>query len=872
MVADSSVRILHVDDDVAFADMAAEFLEREDDRFTVETASSVVDGVARLSETDFDCVVSDFDMPAETGLEFLETVRRESPDLPFILFTGKGSEAIASDAISAGVTDYLQKGTDTSQYAVLANRIRNAVGRYDAQAQIADREKRLRLFFDQSPMGVIEWDPSMCLVRLNESASTILGYEHQDVVGEPYDAFLPPCDRELAADVRATLLDTGGGCHNVTEVVRKDGERIVCEWHSGVIRDEGGDVTAIFSQFADITERRDREQRLEESRARLEALFENSPNMINVHDAAGNIIEPNQAMCEYTGYERATLVDMKVWDIDRAIDAESARALWAEMAVGERREVEGEFERRDGSTFPVEVHIRRLRLDGEPRFMVISRDISQRKERERELRMRSTAMEASIDGMAILEDGEYVFVNQAHADIYGYDGPDALLGETWRTCYNEAQLERFETEIMPIVSAEGSWRGEATATRNDGSTFRQELSLTTISDGGLICVVRDITARKRQEDALSALHEATQAFMEAPDKQSIAETALETARETLDLPLGCMWLFDPETEALRPIAVTAEAEDLFGEPPAYTAGDSLSWQAFEANSLRVYDDLLDEPDRLNPETSIRSELIVPLGEHGVMNFGATAPADFTAIDRSLARILGKTVQAALSRADREAQLRTQSRTLRRQNERLEKFTSVVSHDLRNPLTVASGRVEVAREGSSDPNLDAAMDALERMETLIDDLLTLAREGDRVTETESLSLDAMVRGCWENVETGDATLRSKTGRTIRADKNRLKQLLENLIANAIEHGGPGVTVTVGDLDDGFYVADDGPGIPEADREQVLEPGYSTTENGTGFGLRIVHEIAETHGWEIRVRHSAADGARIEVGNVETAVTE
>ncbi|MFB6206231.1 MAG: response regulator, partial [Haloglomus sp.] len=152
------IRVLHVDDEPDFADMAAAFVGREDDRFDTETATSASEGLDRLSSNDFDCVVSDYDMPGQNGIEFLEAVREEHGDLPFILYTGKGSEEVASDAISAGVTDYLQKESGTGQYPVLANRIRNAVEKSRAQTELADREKRLNLFFEESPMGVVEWD------------------------------------------------------------------------------------------------------------------------------------------------------------------------------------------------------------------------------------------------------------------------------------------------------------------------------------------------------------------------------------------------------------------------------------------------------------------------------------------------------------------------------------------------------------------------------------------------------------------------------------------------------------------------------------------------------------------------------------------
>ena len=108
---------------------------------------------------------------------------------------------------------------------------------------------------------------------------------------------------------------------------------------------------------------------------------------------------------------------------------------------------------------------------------------------------------------------------------------------------------------------------------------------------------------------------------------------------------------------------------------------------------------------------------------------------------------------------------------------------------------------------------------------------------------------------------------ETDRTIRCDLNRLRQLFENLYRNAIEHGGSDVTVTVGQLDEGFYVEDDGSGIPEGKREQVFDLGFSTADTGTGFGLSIVQQVVETHGWKIDLTEGKNGGARFEITGVE-----
>ncbi|MBP1986100.1 GAF domain-containing protein [Halolamina salifodinae] len=200
--------------------------------------------------------------------------------------------------------------------------------------------------------------------------------------------------------------------------------------------------------------------------------------------------------------------------------------------------------------------------------------------------------------------------------------------------------------------------------------------------------------------------------------------------------------------------------------------------------------------------------------------------------------------------------------LRRQNERLDQFASVVSHDLRNPLNVAAGYLELVRETSDEAHLDRVEDAIERMDDLVTDLLALAREGRDVGETESVGLEEMTHEAWSHVATGDASLRVESGRDIDADPERLIELFENLYRNSIEHAGETPTVTVGDLrrPAGFYVADDGPGI-DPDIEP-FDTGVTTSDEGTGFGLPIVQSIAEAHGWSVSATASEEGGARFE----------
>ncbi|VTT86002.1 HTR-like protein [Halorubrum sp. DM2] len=218
--------------------------------------------------------------------------------------------------------------------------------------------------------------------------------------------------------------------------------------------------------------------------------------------------------------------------------------------------------------------------------------------------------------------------------------------------------------------------------------------------------------------------------------------------------------------------------------------------------------------------------------------------------------------------DANERLRETNRRLKARNDQMDEFVDVASHDLRNPVNVAQGRLELARDERDSEHLRSAGRALDRMDELITDLVSLAKAGDQIRSFEPVDLGAVSEGCWDLVATRDASVSVDTNRTVRADGNRIKQIFENLFRNAVQHGGDGVTVTVGDLPDGFFVEDDGAGIPEELRGAVLEDGFSTSADGVGLGLSIVAQVSQAHGWDVTVTESKTGGARFEFTGVGT----
>jgi PAS domain S-box-containing protein len=944
---DAAIDVLHVDDEPMVTDLSARILEDEHDAITVTTATSVDEGRAVLEANTFDCVVSDYEMPATNGIDFLETVRAEYGDLPFILFTGKGSEAIASEAISAGVTEYLQKGGGADQYTVLAHRIENAVTQHRTKQQLeqrerdlADRTHTLQAVLEASPLPILATDRNGVVEWWNDAAEAWFGWTAADVVGEELP-IVPEDDRETFERRCEQVLD--GASYTDVRVERRtnDGDRRELSLSASPLHDAAGDVVGVMSVYSEVaaTERR------------LETLLETTRTLLATDDRTEICAHLLRAVTDGLGYSIAGcwLHDPEAETLDPMAMTDDARGLfddpptytpddrslsWDAFATGETRHYDdlssvagtsnpetpvrsemilpvgdhgvlnigsrdvGRFDESDVALAKLLVANADAALDLVDRTTELetSRDAAQRMERA--LAAEQTFIEQALDAMEDIfyvfdEDGQPLRWNDQLTAVTGYSDDEI---ETMSPVDFFAGEDRNRVlGAIDDVYETGHATVEAELVTADGEAIPYELTGARLHgpDGetnGFVGIARDITARRAAQQRLEASQRSLQRLYRITsnadlDLEAKLEQVIELGCDRLGVELGFLTRIEDGEQRI---------ESSTGDHPLLQPGESCPLDEAYCRKTLETDGLLGIHNAIEAgwagdpayevfelDCYIGGEVRVDGECYGTLCFADTVSRaePFSDAERTFVELLTLWLSYELDREQVTEQLRAQ-------NDRLEAFASLVSHDLRNPLNVMQGSL-----ASVDPDDDTdrehvarAERAAERMETLIADLLTIARTGGTVDEPEPTDLADLVATCWDAIDHGDNTLTVDTDCTIVADRPRLRQLLENLFRNAVEHGSTGnrtqsgdaaehagddVTVTVGDLPDGFYIEDDGVGIDAADREQVFESGYSTLTDGTGLGLHIVAEVVDAHDWTMTLTESEAGGARFEITGVEFA---
>jgi len=375
-----------------------------------------------------------------------------------------------------------------------------------------------------------------------------------------------------------------------------------------------------------------------------------------------------------------------------------------------------------------------------------------------------------------------------------------------------------------------------------------------------------------RERALHDLHTTTRDLVRLRDREEIATRAVDAAHDILNLRVSCCWLYDDSEDALKPAAITEEGTDLVPDVPTYTAGESLSWRAFETGEVMTFDDVSEQPDRHRSDTPIRSEIIIPLGEHGVMNIGSTETCAFDEVEVSLARILAANTRTALERADREQQLAAARDRATQLNRQLTVLNRVFRHDLRNAANVVHGHAELLAESAGEDAADSAATIREQaadlaeMSRQIRDIECVLQNGQN--ETAVVDLVDLVEAELGRVERDYPAVRTDgpdrdSCRVIA--HSLVEAAVRNVIDNAARHNdaeSPEIDAEIVESGNDAVearIADNGPGIPDAE-VAVLERGYETPlDHTSGLGLWLVSWIVRESDGEVSFRERDPRGS-------------
>ncbi len=864
-----TIRILYVEDDIHFADVTVSYLKDVDERLIIDAVESADDGLDQLSHRAYDCIVSDYQMPGVDGIEFLEKVRESHPDLPFILFTGQGSETVASEAISAGVTDYLQKRSTSEQYELLATRIDTAVGQYRAERELERKNDLFERTQELGAVGVWEWYPQRDEGYYSSEVYDIYGIESREnrSPGTDIRDFYHPDDRDTVEQAFERAVEHGEPYDIEVRVVDADGTQ---KWvrTRGDPQFEDGTCVRIRGTIQDITETR-------QMRERLNAYMDNASDVLGIVSEEGMFLDLSQSSEEVLLYEPAELEGDSVFDHVHPDDQTRVAQEFWELVESDSREtqrVRYRFERGDGSWVWLESVASDRTETSLEGYVVTTREITDQKEREEELErasdlLKQTERIADVGGWELDAESDDVYWTDNMFSLMGIDDNGPALDDAYDV-FHPDDRPTVQDAVQTALDTGEPFDIEARFQRGTGDTGWLRVQGTPKHDGNNVTqlrgAVQDITERRHREDALREMYDIIADQEQSFDQQ--VQALLELGRAELDTEYGTLSRIQGEEYLFEFVAAADDSIEAGDVAPL--SATNCETAAHNEQTLVLGDVARDAPEETDragyTEWGISCYLGAPVfiddDVYGTFCFyGTQAREEFSDWEETLVDLMSGWVSYELER-------RHANEELKETNEQLAQFASVLSHDLRNPLNVAELQTDLAKRECDSEHLDDVEDALDRMNTMIDDLLTLTRGDETDLELDSIDIDVVTDDCWTTVETAEASIEATTDQTIEADEGRLKQIFENVFRNAVEHAGPDVSVTVGALEDGFYIEDDGPGIDESDRERIFEGGYSTSEDGTGLGMSIVEQAAQAHDWEVDVTDGTDGGARVEITGV------
>jgi len=718
--AGNGISVLHVDASPELLDASRSTLPQVDQRIEVTTVRTASEAMDVLDAADVDCVVAEYALPGTDGVDLLEEVRSIYPDLPFIVYTGQGSEGVAADAISAGVTDYLQRSDGREDWTVLGNRIVNAVERRRAEQRATRSQSHLQALTAHTNDVILTVDDDGDVEYANHAVEDVFGYEPTCLEGQPLSLILPDgCGDDPTADG----FDVAQACSD----------------HGGVDltgRSRDGDevpLSASFSTFSqggeryyagilrDVSHQRELERKLRETANLYRALVEQSFVGILLIDEDGyRYVNPTAA--EMLGY---TQEEMAAKDPREVIVPEEREAVAERL----RRRLDGDSDpsrytmtalHRDGHRVHLQAHATPVEYQGEPAVITAIVDVTEERERKRRLaeseRRYRTIVENFPNGSVGLFNSDLRYETVAGMAFEDLENdPEDMIGERIDEVHSQDFIENCVDHYEAVFDGESR-------------VFEFEYA------DGMLARGRVIPLYNGDEvvNGLAMLQDVTE---ERERKRRLAESERRYRTMAEQFPNGSVGLFTPD---LRYELINGEVFEELDTGPKEMEGELLQAVRNEVlveNYLDRYEAVFD-------------------GDPQVFEFEYEGEAFRT---RLVPVYDGDEVVSGLEMTQNVTEEHERRQELEHQNARLERLAELLSTDLQQPLSaleeaLSGGRdgVELAEAGDAVAiesgeseairEVERARDALERLTCIADDLLETATS-ERPTRDDSARIDA-----------------------------------------------------------------------------------------------------------------------------------
>jgi PAS domain S-box-containing protein len=508
-----TIKVLHVDDDQAFVKVAKQCLETQGE-FEVDTASSVDEALEKLKKTDYDAVVSDYQMPGKDGLEFLKKLREKGNTVPFIVFTGKGREEVTIQALNLGADGYFNKfGHPETVYSELAHGMRQVVGKRRAEQSFLKSEDKYRRLVETLHEGIWAIDKDSRTTFVNPRMAEILGYDTEEMKGRHLFSFMDERGVEIAKRLLERRKQNIKEQHDF-ELLRKDGTRICAALETTPITDDNGNYSGALASVMDTTERKKAEEELKSSEQKFRCLVEESATYVGIIDLKGQFTYVNKALADSLGYSVQELTGRPFKDFLHPDDRGKIVRLFLKSTLLRRKLQSLEFRviRKDGHVLRWMAKPTKFAIEGKTvGFQAIITDITERKKAEVELRNTKNYLDNLLNyanAPIIVWDNvkRITLFNNAFEALTGHKKksmlgrnidilfPPSQMDEILQTIEGATKGEKWKSVEIPILCKDKETKitlwNSANITDEEGKT------VATIAQG------QDITERRKAEEAL----------------------------------------------------------------------------------------------------------------------------------------------------------------------------------------------------------------------------------------------------------------------------------------------------------------------------------------------------------------------------------